>query len=198
MASSQILSQLLGLLFVNGCMALKHRILITNITSAVEHNFGNISFTLDNSKLSFYFYNKHIIDNAIMTTELNVKTADAGTYTNFFIKRINLCEFLANPNIDPLIYIGYKVLIQDKRNHIISKCPIKAVNKITIGLGLVHIYLTNLILYKCDTSIGLLFRQRFFHGSYWRSVTSTQPEFYISLRDDWAEYKSIITRAYWR
>lgn len=126
---SVILSQLFALSFLNGFQALQHRIIFTNITSAVEPNFGNISFTLVDSKVSFYFYNKHTIANAIMTVELNVKTADYGTYTNFFNKRMNLCEFLANPNLDPLLYIGLKALLKDKRNHIITKCPIKAVKK---------------------------------------------------------------------
>lgn len=132
----QILIQLLAMLLVKGFLALQHRIIITNITSAVEPNFGNISFTLDHYKLSFFFYNKHIIESAIITAELNVKTTDTGTYTNFFIKRINLCEFLANPKLDPLIYIGYKLITKDKRNHVVTKCPIIAV-KILFRLNLI-------------------------------------------------------------
>lgn len=122
-----ILSHLFALLFLNGFIAVQHRVILNKIISTVEPNLGNISITLVDSKFSFYFYNKYIIGNAIMSAELNVKTTVDGLYTNLFTKRINVCEFLANPNLDPLIYFGYKALTKDKRNKFFSKCPIKVV-----------------------------------------------------------------------
>lgn len=122
-----ILSHLFALLFLNGFLAVQHRITISKITSSVEPNLGNITFTLVDSRFSFFFYNKYIIENAIMSAEMNVKTTVDGIYTNLFTKRLNVCEFLANPNLDPLIYFGYKALTKDKRNKFFSKCPVKVV-----------------------------------------------------------------------
>lgn len=120
-------SHLLALVFLNSLFAVQHRIIISKITSTVDPNFGNISFTLVDSKFSFYFYNKFIVENAVMSAEMNVKTTVDGMYTNLFTKRLNVCEFLANPTLDPLIYFGYKALTKDKNNKFFTKCPLKVV-----------------------------------------------------------------------
>lgn len=173
------LRHLFVILFLNDLIAVQHRLTISKITSSADPNIGNISYTLLDSKFSFYFYNKYIIENAIMSAEMNVKTTVDGMYTNLFTKRMNVCEFLANPNLDPLIYFGYKALTKDKRNKFFSKCPVKVV---TTNMNPVNRFnYSNMFSFA-----GLLLRQRLFRWRYWRAVTGTQPEFCLSLWFDCA------------
>lgn len=135
-----------ALFYPNGFLAIQHKIILTNLTTAAHPDLGNASITLADSKLSYRSFIFHNIENAIISAELNVKYNDYGPYTNFFKKRLNFCEFLANPNLDPLIYLGYKAVILDKRNHIFTECPIKAVRIIYI----LNIHLAIQILYALN------------------------------------------------
>lgn len=100
------------------------------MSSVADPDYGNISITLIDSKISFYCYNIHIIERAILTVELNVKTTDYGPFTNLYKKRLDICEFFKNPQLEPLVYLAFKAMTQDKRNHIYDKCPVKSVRNI--------------------------------------------------------------------
>lgn len=120
------------LFYPNGFLAIQHKIILTNLTTAAHPDLGNVSITLKDSMLSYRSFIFHNIENAIISVELNVKYTDHEPYTNFFKKRLNFCEFVANPNIDPLLYLAYKAVVWDQRNHIFTECPIKAVRIIYI------------------------------------------------------------------
>lgn len=122
------------LAFFRGYLAVQHQIVLTHMSSVAEPDYGNISITLIDSKMSFYCYNIHAIERAIITVELNVKTTDYGPFTNFYKKRLDICEFLKNPQLEPLVFLGYKAMTRDKRNHIYNKCPVKPVRNYNISV----------------------------------------------------------------
>lgn len=115
------------LLYPNGFLSIQHKIILTNMTTIVPPNLGNISMTINDTMLSYSCYIFHTIENAIIIADLNVKYTDYGPYTNFFKKRLNFCEFMANPKMDPLLFFAYKAATFDEHNRIFTKCPIKAV-----------------------------------------------------------------------
>lgn len=127
MSPCEVYSVVLLLLHSGGVTAVQHKLIITHLTSIADPDYGNFSVTLVDSKISIYFYNMHTIENAIITAELNVKTTDNRNYTNFFNKRVDFCQFMRNPQQDPLLYLAYKAIMSDKRNYIYTKCPIKSV-----------------------------------------------------------------------
>lgn len=120
------------LLYPCGFLAIQHQIILTNSTGSSDPDLGNISITMRDSKLSFRCYTFRTIENGIISAELNVKYTDFGPYTNFFKKRINFCELMKNPELDALIYLAFKTVSLDQRNHVFSKCPIKAVRNTLI------------------------------------------------------------------
>lgn len=124
---SHVLVLTVLLLYPNGFCAIQHQIILTNTTGVSDPDLGNISVTMKDSKLSFRCYVLHTIQNGIISAELNVKYTEFGTYTNFFKKRINFCELMDNPSLDTLIYLAFKTVSLDQRNHVFAKCPITAV-----------------------------------------------------------------------
>lgn len=108
--------------------AVQHKLVITHMASIADPDYGNISVTLVDSKITIYLYNLHTIENAIITAELNVKTTENGNYTNFFKKRVDYCQLMKHPQQDPLLYLAYKAINLEKRNYIFNECPIKSVN----------------------------------------------------------------------
>lgn len=131
MSSWKQLYLLLPFVFVlfRGYAAVQHQIVLTHMSSVADPDYGNISITLIDSKMSFYCYNIHTIEHAIITVELNVKTTDYGAFTNLYKKRLDICEFFKNPQLEPLVFLAFKAMTRDKRNHIYNKCPVKSVIK---------------------------------------------------------------------
>lgn len=120
------------LLYHNDIVAIQHRIVLTNVTTVADPEFGNMSISYVDSMMNFDFYNIHTIQTAIVTNELFVKTSEFGEYTKFFKISVNICDFLLNPQKEPLMYLGYQVVLMEKRNHMYSKCPIKPVKTTNI------------------------------------------------------------------
>lgn len=127
MSPYPLLSIFFTLLYNNDIIAVQHRIIITNITTVANPDFGNMSITFADSMINFDFYNIHTIETAIVTNELLVKTTEFGEYSKFFKLSVNICDFLLNPQKDPLMYLAYQVILKEKRNHLYTKCPIKPV-----------------------------------------------------------------------
>lgn len=115
------------LLLHNSVTAVQHKLIITLMESIADPDYGNFSVTLVDSKIA-NFNNKYTIENAIITAELNVKTNENGNYTSFFRKRFDFCQFMRNPQQDPLLYMAYKAITMDERNYMCTKCPIKSVS----------------------------------------------------------------------
>lgn len=140
MSRCTLLSHLLAVAIISypdSFLAIQHKMVLTNTTTVAHPYLGNVSVTLIDTKLSYICHIFHTIENALISAELNVKYTDNGPYLNFFKKRLNFCEFMVNPNIDPLIYLGYKAVTLDQRNHIFTKCPIKAVRNILLNMFLI-------------------------------------------------------------
>lgn len=138
MSAWPLLSHLLPiailLQYLHGFLAIQHQIILTNTTGVSDPDLGNISITMTDSKLSFRCNIFHTIENGIISSELNVKYTEFGPYTNFFKKRVNFCEMISHPNLDALIYLAYKTVSLDQRNHVFSKCPIEAVRIIIFNV----------------------------------------------------------------
>lgn len=161
MSRSPLLSYIftaLVLLQPYGFVAIQHQLILTNTTSVADPDLGNISVTLKDSKLSFCCYTFHTITNGIITAELNVKYTEFGSYSNFFKKSINFCELMVNPNLDTLIYLAFKTVSLDQRNHVFSKCPIKAV----IFKFIIQKYFSNYNMLTYVLTAGLLLHARFY------------------------------------
>lgn len=120
------------LFLLHSVESVHHQIVITNLVSVASPDYGNISFTVVDSKMSLFTFNIHRIDRAMVKVELNVQTSENGPFTNFMKRTVDLCEAIANPQYDKMMYIVYKTVVLNKRNHMFNKCPIKSVrNKFT-------------------------------------------------------------------
>lgn len=122
-----LLSTFFFLLYHNKIIAIEHRIVITNVSTIADPDFGNMSITVVDSTLNYYLNIFHTIENAFMSNELFAKTSESGEFTSFFKIRANVCDFLLNPQKEPLMYLAYQVILKDKRNHMYTRCPIKPV-----------------------------------------------------------------------
>lgn len=135
---------LLFLLYIGFCELVQHQIVITNLVSVASPDFGNVSFTVVDSKLSLTAFNKHRIERAIIKIELNLQTSEYEPFTNYMTRSVDLCEAIANPKYEILMYVGYKSIVLDKRNHMFSKCPIKSV-RINFYLEIKLLILKNIL-----------------------------------------------------
>lgn len=115
------------LILLHSVKSLHHQIVIMNLVTHASPDYGNISFTVVDSKMNLSTFNKHRIDRATVSIELNVQTSQYGPFTNFLKKTEDVCHIISNPQYDGLAYIFYKAIILNKRNHMFSKCPIISV-----------------------------------------------------------------------
>lgn len=119
--------QLLFLLYVGSCGSVQHQIVITDLVSVASPDYGNVSITVVDSKVNVSTFNIHRIERAIITVELNLQTSEYGPFTNYMKRTMDLCEALTNPKYEVVMYIAFRSLLRDKRNHLFTKCPIKSV-----------------------------------------------------------------------
>lgn len=112
--------------------AIQRRITLTNLSAIVNPDYGNVTFTMENSLINVTTFNSRVIQHPYLYFELNVNTKEITGYTNFVKKHLDVCEFLRNPLLEPLVNIAYSSVIADKNNHVYHSCPIPSVKFVYI------------------------------------------------------------------
>lgn len=144
---------------------------MTNVTYTIDSKYATLNFSIKNGKkLNVNAKLTESLTKVVFHTEVLVQSLDgAGSgsakYRSFMKKTINVCKFMDNPNIEPLLTASWTQFLADKRQKIVTKCPILAVRSI-MGIG------AKLILYF-DLFFIIIYRATILY----ESMLSIRPRF---------------------
>lgn len=125
-----LLKCVLILLTVGSTYAQKSReMMFTNLNYTVDTKYWNFTMWVNDSRASMIIVSKLPITGITIDMKLYVNTGGAkGEFVHFFTDHLNFCDFVQNPISNTLGNMLLQSVLKNKKNHIVTKCPIAPVS----------------------------------------------------------------------
>ncbi len=103
-----------------------------NLTLDYTKDFGSANGSLsDDGALFLYVTPSQDVHQAYLNFGVKFSTDGSDNFQNSFLnKTINFCKLLSEPRYEPLIALGYKIVLKMQNTQLPERCPLKKVKEI--------------------------------------------------------------------